>query len=37
MIVHINDLNPASIHKEIENVNQVEKYTMSEESYNALD
>jgi hypothetical protein len=37
MIVLISDLNPASIHKEIENVNQVEKYTMSEEAYNALD
>ena len=37
MIVLINDLNPVSIHKEIENINQVEKYTMSEEAYNALD
>lgn len=37
MIVHITDLNPASIHKEIENTNQIEKYTISEEAYNALD
>lgn len=30
MIVSITDLNPASILKEIENSNQVEKYIMSE-------
>ena len=29
MVVSISDLNPASILKEIENSNQVEKYTMS--------
>ena len=36
MIVSITDLNPTSILKEIENSNQVEKYTMSEETYNSL-
>ena len=36
MVVSISDLNPASILKEIENSNQVEKYTMSEETYEAL-
>jgi len=29
MIVYITDLNPNSIHKEIENTNQIEKYTIS--------
>ena len=36
MIVHILDLNPNSIHKEIENITQIEKYVMSEETYEAL-
>ena len=36
MIVHIMDLNPNSIHKEIENVAQIEKYVMSEETYDSL-
>lgn len=36
MIISIMDLNPASILKEIENNNQIEKYIMSEESYNNL-
>ena len=30
MIISIADLNPASILKEIENSNQIEKYVMSE-------
>lgn len=37
MIVYITDLNPNSIHKEIENTNQIEKYTISQEAYDALD
>jgi tubulin-folding cofactor B len=36
MIVHILDLNPNSIHKEIENIGQIEKYMMSEETYDSL-
>ena len=36
MTVHIMDLNPNSIHKEIENTAQIEKYVMSEETYNSL-
>lgn len=36
MIVSITDLNPASILKEIENNNQVDKYVMSEETYENL-
>lgn len=33
MIVSIQDLNPSSILKEIENNAQIEKYVMSEEAY----
>lgn len=36
MTVFIYDLNPNSIHKEIENEGQIQKYTMSEETYNQL-
>ncbi len=36
MIVQVIDLNPNSIHKEIENVGQVQKYVMSEETYEKL-
>ena len=36
MIVAISDLNPNSILKEIENTNQIEKYVMSEETYDQL-
>ena len=36
MIISITDLNPNSIIKEIESNNQVEKYVMSEETYNQL-
>ncbi len=36
MIIYIMDLNPQSIHKEIENSGQVEKYVMSEETYSQL-
>jgi hypothetical protein len=36
MIISIADLNPGSILKEIENSNQVEKYVMSEETYDNL-
>ena len=36
MIVAISDLNPNSILKEIENTNQIEKYVMSEETYEQL-
>jgi tubulin-folding cofactor B len=36
MIISVMDLNPSSILKEIENNTQIEKYVMSEETYNAL-
>jgi hypothetical protein len=36
MIIQVNDLNPNSILKEIESNTQVEKYVMSEETYNLL-
>lgn len=36
MTVFIMDLNPNSIHKEIENTAQIDKYVMSEETYNSL-
>lgn len=36
MIISVIDLNPASIHKEIENNSTIEKYVMSEETYNQL-
>ena len=36
MIVAVSDLNPGSILKEIENTNQIEKYMMSEETYDQL-
>lgn len=36
MIIAISDLNPNSILKEIENTNQIEKYVMSEETYEQL-
>ena len=36
MTIYIMDLNPNSIHKEIENTGQIEKYVMSEETYDQL-
>lgn len=30
MIIYVNDMNPNSIHKEIENLEGIDKYTMSE-------
>ena len=36
MFLHVIDLNPQSIHKEIESFEGVEKYVMSEEDYNNL-
>lgn len=36
MTIFIMDLNPNSIHKEIENTGTIEKYVMSEETYNML-
>lgn len=36
MVLYVIDLNPASIHKEIESFEGVEKYVISEEDYNNL-
>lgn len=36
MIISVSDLNPNSILKEIENTTHIEKYVMSEETYNQL-
>lgn len=36
MVLYVNDLNPKSIHKEIENYEGFEKYVMSEEDYDKL-
>ncbi len=35
-ILHVVDMNPNSIHKEIEDLASIEKYTISEEDYNKL-
>ncbi len=36
MIIRVTDLNPNSIHKELENFDAVEKYVMSDEDYDKL-
>lgn len=36
MVLYVNDLNPASIHKQIESFEGVEKYVISEEDYDKL-